>query len=102
VVNALVARQPDGVNLHMDGIAVAPEARGRGIGTRLLEAVHAFAREQGYAGVRLDVIDRNPAARRLYERLGYIAVHTRAYPFLAFLGFTAVTTMIRPLHASGY
>jgi len=62
--------------LLMDGIFVAGEARGRGVGTALLDAIVEEARAQGKAGVRLDVIDTNPKAKALYERTGFEGVGT--------------------------
>jgi GNAT superfamily N-acetyltransferase len=60
-------------------IAVRPEARGTGVGGRLLDALVGRAREQGLAGLSLSVADGNPA-RRLYERHGFevVAVHEGA------------------------
>ena len=90
------SRQPG--SLLMDGIAVAPECRGQGIGTQLLQAVCEHAREGGYRDLRLDVLDNNPRARALYERTGFVAVKERSYPFLQrFFGFSAVTEMRRPV-----
>jgi GNAT superfamily N-acetyltransferase len=54
-------------------VAVADGQRGRGVGTALLEAIHACAREQGVEQISLSVDHDNPA-RRLYERLGYVAI----------------------------
>lgn len=89
-------RQPG--TLLMDGIAVAPELRGQGIGTQLLQAVCEHARANGCADVRLDVLDSNPRARNLYEREGFVVVKERSYPFLQrFFGFSAVTEMRRPV-----
>jgi GNAT superfamily N-acetyltransferase len=51
-------------------IGVAAEARGRGIGRALLDAMLATARGQGYRAVSLSVDRQNPA-RRLYERAGF-------------------------------
>lgn len=48
-----------------------PEVRGRGLSAVLLEALELRARELGYERVRLDTGDRQPAAKRLYERGGY-------------------------------
>ncbi len=90
------SRQPG--SLLMDGIAVAPECRGQGIGTQLLQAVCEHAREVGCRDVRLDVLDNNPRARALYERTGFVAVKERSYPFLQrTFGFSAVTEMRRPV-----
>lgn len=57
---------------YVASIAVAPEARGQGLGTRLLR----FA-EEHYRGARhifLCVSSFNPQARKLYARLGYEVV----------------------------
>lgn len=93
----LFERKPDKTLLQMDGIAVHSEARGLGIGTQLFAALESFALQHGYRGVRLEVVDTNPHARRLYERLGFMAQRTAAYPFLRSVGFTSVTTMVKPL-----
>ena len=51
-------------------IGVAAEARGRGIGGALLDALLARAREQRHRALSLSVDRQNPA-RRLYERTGF-------------------------------
>lgn len=82
----------------IDGVFVAPEARGRGIGTSLIEAVVARAGSLGLREVRLDVIDTNPRAAALYLRLGFRPVATRRLGPLGWaLGYSAYTTMVRPL-----
>jgi ribosomal protein S18 acetylase RimI-like enzyme len=56
------------------GLGVAPAHRRRGLGTALLAATIQLAREQGAAILSLSVSERNQAARRLYDRAGFIAV----------------------------
>lgn len=55
-------------------IAVAREARGLGLGTRLLRQVERRARARGAARLRLEVRSRNRAARALYARHGYTPI----------------------------
>ena len=51
-------------------IAVDPDARGRGIGSVLLDAVEDQANAKGSSRLSLDVAASNDGARRLYERRG--------------------------------
>ncbi len=93
---ALLDRSERRGELLMDGIAVHRDMRGRGIGTALLKRVIAVACERGCQTVRLDVVDTNPAARRLYRREGFVATETVQVPFLRrLMGFSASTTMIK-------
>ncbi|MGW1239366.1 GNAT family N-acetyltransferase [Streptomyces bobili] len=97
-VLALMERRAADGELVMDGIAVAPEHRGKGIGGLLLREIAAVAADHSCRRVRLDVIDVNPRARALYERHGFVAVHTEKTPYLrGLMGFGAVTTMHRPV-----
>jgi len=58
-------------------LAVAPDRRGQGIGSALLDhALRAFA-EQGYATCFLEVRSSNTAARRLYAKAGFIQIGAR-------------------------
>jgi ribosomal-protein-alanine acetyltransferase len=52
-------------------IAVAPQARGTGVGARLLRAAEAAARARGCRRLRLEVRADNVAAIALYEARGY-------------------------------
>lgn len=83
--------------LLMDGLAVSPEARGQGVGTLLLEAILDEARARNMRVVRLDVIDSNPRARALYERMGFRPVSTEHLGVLSGLfAFESATRMERP------
>ncbi|MEM7612926.1 MAG: GNAT family N-acetyltransferase [Pseudomonadota bacterium] len=93
-VLALFERKHTAGELLMDGIGVSPAMRGKGVGTQLLKAVIAFAKAEGYSTVRLDVIDTNDNAKRLYERVGFEPVRTEQFGYLRWLlGFGASTQM---------
>ena len=49
-----------------------PEARGRGLGRQLLEALLAASRQEGYQQVRLDTDGLMPAAIQLYRTAGFV------------------------------
>lgn len=96
VLLALLERPIEHGVLTMDGIAVAAEARGRGIGTLLLREICREAERRGLSAVRLDVIDTNPRARALYEREGFVSAGTqRLGPLALIFGFSAAETMMR-------
>ncbi|MFC4062175.1 GNAT family N-acetyltransferase [Planomonospora corallina] len=93
---SLLERRPADGQLLMDGIAVDPDWRGRGVGGRLLTEIARVAAAHDCREIRLDVVDTNPRARRLYERHGFVALSTEHTPYLRrLLGFGAVTTMRR-------
>lgn len=67
-------------NLH-----VLPDARRKGVGTRLIEESEALLRADGRKQTSLGVGSDNAAARRLYARLGYLPTgrwETYAYTFI--------------------
>ena len=91
----LFERTAEKGELVMDGITVSSDMRGKGIGTALLTMLKEHARSLGYKQIRLDVINTNPAAKRLYERQGFEATRTEEFKFLEkLLGFSAATTMV--------
>ncbi|MFD4918921.1 GNAT family N-acetyltransferase [Streptomyces virginiae] len=97
---ALLERTPARGELVMDGIAVDPAERSRGIGGLLLREIEAIAVEQRCRRIRLDVVEENPRAQELYERHGFRAVQVRRTPWLRdVLGFGGVTTMHKEVAA---
>jgi ribosomal protein S18 acetylase RimI-like enzyme len=62
-------------------LAVRADRWGHGLGARLVAAVEARAKIGGAKRVVLRVVDNNPRALRLYERLGYTHVPERSISF---------------------
>lgn len=56
-------------DLYIDTLAVAKQARGKGIGTKLIQ--YAFALPE-YKNYYIEVLSKNENAKKLYEKLGFI------------------------------
>lgn len=54
--------------IFIDYIAIAPELRGQGIGTKFIEYIRGTL---GYKIIELEVFSKNPRAIKLYEREGF-------------------------------
>jgi len=72
--NRLVESEPDA---EIGGLVVDESVRGRGVGTALVAAAEAWARERGYpvVSVRSNVIRKE--AHEFYQERGYGAVKTQ-------------------------
>lgn len=93
---SLLERDVENERFLMDGIFVRDATQGQGVGTKLLDAIIAEAKQRGYAELRLDVIDSNPRARALYERNGFIAQTPNSLGILRHIfGFKTATPMVR-------
>lgn len=94
----LFANEVQPQEICIDLLAVDANLRGRGFGSALINAVCDFAQTNNFDTVSLNVVDTNPDARRLYERMGFIPVKTSNYGFLSrFLGSSAVTKLSKNL-----
>ena len=69
-------RRYGAVTGHVKDLAVHPDHRGRGIGTRLLDRGFDQLRRQDVSRVKLEVRATNDAAIALYDRFGFEAHHT--------------------------
>jgi ribosomal protein S18 acetylase RimI-like enzyme len=61
-----------GLECYLAELYVAPERRGQGIGTAILEAVLRIARERGADYIDLNTSEDDEAARHLYEKFGFV------------------------------
>lgn len=71
-----------GGELHVNKIAVAPGARRRGLASRLMDSVFAFARDVKAADIYLEVRVSNEPARRFYDGLGFSEAGRRSRYYL--------------------
>ena len=53
------------------GLAVSPQAQGRGIGKSLLQGLEKEAKRRGYGFIRLNSADHRLGAHAFYEKVGY-------------------------------
>jgi GNAT superfamily N-acetyltransferase len=72
---AIVSAAPDTAQLRW--FLVVPDARGTGLGRRLLDAALDFSRGQGYRRVMLWTVDLLRAAAHLYRAAGFRLVERR-------------------------
>ena len=61
-------------------LCVRPEFQHCGAGRRLMEFTEAFAKERGFACIRLDAYTGNPRALALYEKRGYQRIGQAFFP----------------------
>lgn len=57
---------------HVEDLIVDPSFRGRGLASRLLGRIIEAAREENLARLELNTKNHNRAARKLYERMGFV------------------------------
>lgn len=60
--------------LYIDTLSVFQKHQGKGIGSKLLLAIKAKAKEEGHKRIGLLVAFKNPSAKKLYSTLGFESV----------------------------
>lgn len=87
--------QHEAEDYHVQSIAVSEQARGQGVGTRLLARAESDARQAGAHALTLDVDTSNSGAERLYRSLGFAEVRTSGKAY--FLDGVSVRRLSKPL-----
>lgn len=85
---------------YVEGVAVSEEMRGQGIGSRLFSQLEKMVLKKGAGTISLEVVDTNPKAKALYERLGFRAIkQKKIWPVNWFIkfNFRSTTFMIKKI-----
>ena len=73
-------RRVDAPDQETSGIPTqggSPPVSGRGLALQMIEGAAALARERGWEALRLDVLEDNVPAQRLYQRAGFVYIETK-------------------------
>lgn len=68
---------PDEKTAVIHTLGVSPAFSGRGLALQMIEGAAALAREKGWKALRLDVLEDNVPAQRLYRRAGFVYIETK-------------------------
>lgn len=82
-------------SLYISGVALFPEYRNLGIGSRLMDAAMQTARERDVPKLSLIAFEQNEGSWRLYLRLGYDVVDQRPvvpHPLIRYTGNALLMT----------
>ena len=61
----------EGSYLILHALAVDPACQGQGVGAEVLKWCEAYATDNGFKALRIDIVPSNTPAQRLYEKNGY-------------------------------
>ena len=76
--------QADPQTCYLERLAVLPEHRGRGHGTRLVRHVLRLAKALGASQVGIGIIAADTGLKRFYESLGFASGETKTFAHLPF------------------
>ncbi len=68
---------PDEETAVIHTLGVSPAFSGRGLAFQMIEGAVTLAREKGWRALRLDVLEDNVPAQRLYQRAGFVYIETK-------------------------
>lgn len=98
VLLSFLEHAPTAGEAYIDGVAVSPAYRGKGVGRGLIAALERWAIERGLSMIRLEVLNTNPRAEKLYRHLGFEAVQSHTvWPMGTLFGFRSSKVMIKSL-----
>ncbi len=62
---------PNTNNVYIHRLSIEPNLQGKGYAQRLMDFAENYAKENGFASVRLDTFSQNKRNQRFYEARGY-------------------------------
>jgi len=74
-VQGILVLIPEDGTMLLDNVAVAPAAKGQGVGRQLLEFAERVACDEGYQSIRLYTHEKMTENIGLYARIGYVETH---------------------------
>ena len=87
--------------LLLEAIAIEPNMRGLGIGTLLITELENYAQQNLLNSIRLEVINTNSKAKKLYERIGFKTTKVEHNFFLEkIVGISGISTMVKETQIS--
>lgn len=82
---------------YLQTLAVAPQARSQGLGSRILHDIEQQARAAQASELHTDVDSANPGAARFYQRHGFVIVAETRVPALEPFNLPASYRMVKKL-----
>jgi ribosomal protein S18 acetylase RimI-like enzyme len=80
--------------IRIDSIAVDDQCRGQGIGKILINKAIDIAKNRGFKEIILEVVNTNPRAKKLYEKMGFKEKKHKKFYFLTrSFGFSSFYVM---------
>lgn len=90
-----IFNNPKPNQLYLEILAVSKDQQNKGIGTKLIQSTIEHARSKKIPQIKLEVVNTNPKAKKLYQRIGFRKAkdHKIPYPFNTLVGFRIITEM---------
>jgi ribosomal protein S18 acetylase RimI-like enzyme len=79
MLTLVVYKIPSGVKAWIEDVVVSEDARGKGVGTQLMQRAIELAKSLGAKSLDLTSRPEREAANRLYQRLGFQLRQTNVY-----------------------
>jgi ribosomal protein S18 acetylase RimI-like enzyme len=83
-IGFVVVEKADNGLYYMEKLAVIPEYRHKGIGTRIIDFVFEYVREHGGDTVSIGIIDENSILKNWYKNYGFLEIRTSKFEHLPF------------------